>query len=140
MYSKVYCIKVFFDISRFVKIINDILYVAVYLCDYVGMKVLPIIQSVGKDIRQTSVRVSKAGTLGYNIALRTSKIHQAGDLKTIYNITRSVGRKIARETTIDDLPIIAGAIGFILPIPLASPIMLGLGKVAQVLAKTVKKA
>ena len=104
------------------------------------MKILPIIQSVGKDIRQTSVRVSKASNLGYNIGLRTSKIHQTGDLKTVYNISRSVGRKIAKETTIDDLPIIAGAIGFILPIPLASPIMLGLGKVAQVLVKTVKKA
>lgn len=103
------------------------------------MKILPIIKSVGNDIKSTSKRVAEASTSGYNIALRKSRIHQNGDVITLMNIGKGVTKKVLRETTIDDLPIIAGAVGMFVPLPLASPIMLGLGKTVQLVVKAFKR-
>ena len=103
------------------------------------MKILPIIAKTSRSIKDTTVRVSKAGQIGYDIGLRTSRIHKNGEPLTLLNISKSVGRKLKKETTIDDLPIIAGAIGMLLPLPLASPVMLVLGKIVQLLAKNYSK-
>lgn len=104
------------------------------------MKIMPIIKSVQQDIKTTSLRISNAGKQGRNIGTRVSQIHNSGDLLTLVNISRGVTRKVAKETSINDLPIIAGAIGFLVPLPLASPIMLGLGIVVQMAVKTIRKA
>lgn len=104
------------------------------------MKILPLFTETCKSIKHTSKRVSRASSAGYEIGMRTSKIYKASDTATIYNITKSVGRKVAQQTTIDDLPIISGAIGMLIPIPLASPILLVLGKVAQIGVKALHKA
>lgn len=84
------------------------------------MKILPIIVNTSRSIKDTTVRVSRAGKNGYDIGLRTSKIYKKGDTATILNISKSVGRKLKQETTIDDLPIVAGAIGMLVPLPLAA--------------------
>ena len=102
------------------------------------MKILPLVVNTSKSIKETTVRVSKAGKNGYDIGLRTSKIYKKGDTATLLNISRCVGRKLKQETTIDDLPIVAGAIGMLIPLPLASPALLALGKVVQVVAKRMK--
>ena len=104
------------------------------------MKIMPIIKSVQQDIKTTSQRISRAGKQGRSIGARVSQIYNSGDILTFVNVSRGVTRKIAKETTIDDLPIIAGAVGFLVPIPLASPIMLGLGIVAQAAVKAIRKA
>ncbi len=104
------------------------------------MKIVPIIKSLQQDIITTSQRISHAGKQGRNIGARASQIHNSGNVLTFVNVSRGVTRKIAKETTINDLPIIAGAIGFLVPLPLASPIMLGLGIVGQVAVKAIRKA
>lgn len=103
------------------------------------MKILPIIKSVGNDIKSTSKRVAIASTCGYNVAQRKSHIYKNGELVTLLNISRGVSKKIAKETTIEDLPIIAGAIGMLVPLPLASPVMLALGKAVQLVVKAFRK-
>ena len=102
------------------------------------MKILPLVANTSRSIKDTTVRVSRAGKNGYDIGLRTSKIYKKGDTATLLNISRSVGRELKQETTIDDLPIVAGAIGMLIPLPLASPALLALGKVVQVITKQVR--
>lgn len=104
------------------------------------MKILPIFTETCKSIKHTSKRVAKASSVGYEIGLRTSKIYKSNDTATIYNVTKSVSRKIARQTTVDDLPILGGAVGMLIPVPFASPILLVLGKVAQLVIKALHKA
>ena len=82
------------------------------------MKILPIITSTSRSIKDTTVRVSKAGKVGYDIGMRTSRIYKKGETGTLINISRGVGRKLKKETTINDLPIIAGAVGMLVPLPL----------------------
>lgn len=103
------------------------------------MKILPIVNSISKDIGSTSKRLSRASKDGYQIGLRTSQIYNQGEVSTILNISKSVGKKIKKQTNLDDLPIISGAIGMLLPIPFASVIMLAAGKIVQVLAKALHK-
>lgn len=102
------------------------------------MKILPIIKSINSDIRSTSNRVSKAGREGLNIGMRTAHIYKQGEISTILNVSKSVKRKVLKGTTIDDLPIIAGALGMFVPLPLASPLMLAAGKVIQIAVKKVR--
>ena len=103
------------------------------------MKILPVITNTSQNIGATSKRLSKAGKSGYEIGMRTSKIHKQCEIATILNISKGVGKKLKKETTINDLPIIAGAVGLLTPIPFASPIMLALGKVVQVIVKSLHK-
>lgn len=104
------------------------------------MKILPLFTETCNSIKHTSKRVSKASSTGYEIGMRTSKIYKTNDTATIYNVTKSVGRKVAQQTTIDDLPIISGAVGMLIPLPFASPILLVFGKVAQLVIKALHKA
>ena len=48
----------------------------------------------------------------------------------------NIGEKIPKKVTIDNLPIITGLVGLMTPIPFASVILFGIGKIIQV---TVKK-
>ena len=104
------------------------------------MKILPLFAETCKSIKHTSKRVSKASSAGYEIGMRTSKIYKTNDTVTIYNVTKSVSRKVAQQTTIDDLPIISGAVGMLIPLPFASLTLLILGKVAQLVIKALHKA
>ena len=103
------------------------------------MKILPIITNTCKNIESTSKRLSKASKNGFEIGVRTSQIYKQCEVSTILNVSKGVGKKLKKETTIDDLPIIAGAIGLLSPIPLASPILLALGKVVQLVVKSLHK-
>lgn len=103
------------------------------------MKILPIISNTCKNIDATSKRLANAGKNGYQIGMRTSKIHNQCEVATILNVSKGIGKKLKKETTIDDLPIIAGAVGLLSPIPFASPILLVLGKIAQVVVKSLHK-
>lgn len=103
------------------------------------MKILPVITNTCQNIESTSKRLSKASKNGFDIGMRTSKVHKQCEVATILNISKGIGKKLKKETTIDDLPIIAGAVGLLTPIPFASPIMLALGKIVQVIVKTLHK-
>lgn len=100
---------------------------------------MPIIKSTNENLRATSTRVRKAYSNGYNNAKQHSAKNNCGKFKTAYNISASVTKEIVKSTTIDDLPYIAGAIGLFTPIPLASPVMLGLGKIVQIMVKKLHK-
>ncbi len=103
------------------------------------MKILPVITNTCQNIESTSKRLTKASKNGFDIGMRTSKVHKQCEVATILNVSKGIGKKLKKETTIDDLPIIAGAVGLLTPIPFASPIMLALGKIVQVIVKTLHK-
>lgn len=103
------------------------------------MKILPIIQNTNKNIKNASIRFKNAYSEGYTNAQNYSKQHNQGKLKRAYGISKGVTKEIVKATTIDDLPYIAGAIGLMTPIPLASPVMMGLGKIAQIIIKRLHK-
>ncbi len=103
------------------------------------MKILPIIQNTNRSIKEASVKFKTAYQTGLNDASTYSKQHNYGRIRRAYGISKGVTKEIVKAATIDDLPYIAGAIGIITPIPLASPVMLGLGKIAQVIIKTLHK-
>lgn len=104
-----------------------------------GMKIVPVIKNVSSDIKNTSVRISKAGVDGFNIGARKAKVYREGDIAAFTSITKSVGRKVRKQTTVDDLPIVAGAVGLFIPLPLISPIMFGLGLAVKYGVKILKK-
>lgn len=103
------------------------------------MKILPIIQNTNKNIIDASIRFKRAYSTGYNNAQNYSKQHNQSKIQKAYGISKGVTKEIVKATTVDDLPYIAGAIGFLTPIPLASPVMLGLGKIAQIVIKRLHK-
>lgn len=103
------------------------------------MKILPVITNTRRSIESTSKRLTKASKNGFDIGMRTSKVHKQCEIATIFNVSKGIGKKLKKETTIDDLPIIAGAVGLLTPIPFASPIMLALGKIVQVIVKSLHK-
>ena len=104
------------------------------------MKIVPIVENTFTNIKKTSTRLSNAGRNGYHIALRNSKIHKQNEATTLLNIGRCVSKNMAKETTVDDLPIIGGALGMLVPIPFLSPILLGIGKIVQVVYNRLHKA
>lgn len=48
---------------------------------------------------------------------------------------KKLSAKIPRKVTIDNLPIVAGGIGLLTPIPFASVVLFGLGKLTQIVVK-----
>ena len=91
------------------------------------MKILSLANEIKSDIASSGIRLKKATTQGYSIALRTAKIYNQGSLYKYYNATRSIGDKIIKNTSKKDIPYVAGAIGLLIPFPLLSPILMGLG-------------
>ena len=95
------------------------------------MKILPLVKEVQNDIASSGIRLKQATTEGYKVANRTSQIYKQGNVKKLINIARSVSSKVAQGTTTKELPYLAGAIGMFIPIPFASPILMGLGFLAR---------
>ncbi len=91
------------------------------------MKILPLVNGIKNDINISSKRLKNATLEGYNIGSRTAKVYNQNSFRKYLNITRSVGNKVVKGTTKEELPYLAGAIGMLLPLPLMSPIMLGIG-------------
>lgn len=104
------------------------------------MKILEPIKTIGADIYGTTSKVVHAGKTGMSIGKRTSEIYKSGRFIKAYNISKSVGKQIKRETTIENLPVIAGAIGVILPYPMTSVLFYCCGKLVQSGVKFYKNA
>ena len=95
------------------------------------MKILPLVNGIKKDMHLSEVRLKTAATDGYNIGCRTAKIYKQNRIRKYLNITRSISGKVIKGTTKDEIPYLAGALGMMLPIPLTSPIFLGLGLIIR---------
>ena len=95
------------------------------------MKILPIVNEIRNDVSSSGIRLKIATADGYRIADRTAKIYKQNKLLKYCNVTRSVSDKVINNTTRKDLPYIAGAIGMVIPIPLMSPLLMGLGFLAR---------
>jgi len=91
------------------------------------MKILSLTTEIQRDLTNSGTKLKQATTTGYSIAIRNAKIYKLGNTHKYLNITRSVGDKILKNTTRKELPYIAGAIGLLIPMPLVSPILMGLG-------------
>ena len=91
------------------------------------MKILSLANEIKSDIASSGIRLKKATSEGYSIALRTAKIYNQGSLYKYYNTTRSIGDKIIKSTSKKDIPYVAGAIGLLIPFPFMSPLLMGLG-------------
>ena len=98
------------------------------------MKIPSIVNNIKTDIYATGERLKNAGLVGYDIADRTAKIYNQNNIIRYINITRSVGDKIIKGSTINELPYLAGALGMFVPLPLASPVLLGLGFIIRLAA------
>ena len=95
------------------------------------MKILPVVNNIKKDIITSGTHLRKIAGSGYDIADRTAKIYKQGSFKKYFNVARSVSDKLVKDTTIKELPYIAGAIGMFIPFPMISPILFGLGLIVR---------
>lgn len=96
------------------------------------MKILPLVTGIQKDISSSGARLRTATSDGYKIAKRTSRIYNQGSIRRFINITRSVTNKVASNTTRQEIPYVAGAIGLFIPIPFLSPLLFGIGMLARI--------
>ena len=96
------------------------------------MKILPLITGIQKDIASSGARIRNATSDGYKIAERTSRVYNQGFIRKYINITRSVTSKVASNTTREEFPYFAGALGLFIPIPFICPILFGLGMLARI--------
>ena len=86
------------------------------------MKV-PIVNNVSSDIKNfypTSIKLIKATKNGYRIGKRTADVYHQNKLTDVISC---IYKKISKETTIENLPVIAGAVGLLIPIYLVNPIL-----------------
>ena len=95
------------------------------------MKILPFTGSIKSDVVSSGARIKRASVYGYQIATRTAHIYKQSEAKRILNITRSVSSKVINGTTLNELPYLGGALGLIIPLPFASPILMGIGFLAR---------
>ena len=95
------------------------------------MKILPVAKSINTRIIDKANRIKNASSDGYKIADRTASVFKQNSVMRSLNIARSVGDKLVKTVTLNDLPYFAGAIGLFLPIPFTSPIMFVLGYIAK---------
>lgn len=103
------------------------------------MKILPLVNNIRNDISASGIRIRQASKDGYSIAGRAAKIYKQPNYVRYINVTRSVSNKIIKGTTGEEIPYIAGAIGMFVPLPLTSPIFLGLGFIFRALLYSTKK-
>ena len=96
------------------------------------MKILPLLTGIKKDISSSGVRLKNATSDGYKIAERTSRVYNQGFIRKYINITRSVTNKVASNTTRQEIPYVAGALGLFIPIPFLSPLLFGLAMLARI--------
>lgn len=97
------------------------------------MKILPIINNEKNHLINTTYKIKELSKQGYDIANRTAGIYKKNKLQKYCGITRSVANKMWKHSTINDLPYIAGALGLFVPIPLVSPIAMGMGFILKFL-------
>lgn len=101
------------------------------------MKILPPM-SIGRQISSTARLVCKAGRDGYKIASRTSEIYHQNILQKTAGIGYGIGKQLAGKTTINDLPVIMGAVGMLLPIPFTSFSFFALGLIVKYGCKLIR--
>ena len=99
------------------------------------MKILPFANSIKEDVASSSLRIKRASIYGYTVANRTAQIYGQNRLHRMFNITRSVSSKVIGGTTTKELPYFACAVGLLIPIPLVSPILMGMGFLARYFMK-----
>ena len=95
------------------------------------MKILPLVNSIKRDIAISGLNLKNATNDGITIASRTAQIYKQNQFTKCLNIARCVSNRLIKNTTRRELPYMAGAIGMLLPIPLSSPILLGLGFIVR---------
>ena len=95
------------------------------------MRILPFTNSIKSDVVSSTMRIKRASVYGYAVANRTAQVYGQNNVKRLYNITRSVSSKVFEGTTAKELPYLACAIGLMIPLPLVSPILMGLGFFAR---------
>ena len=103
------------------------------------MKILQPVRSISSEIYSTAVSVARAGKDGCRIGKRTSQIYKSGNIVSAVNIGKGLGKQLAKTTTVDNLPIVAGAVGMIVPYPFMSVLFYCLGKLVQIGIKSYKK-
>lgn len=91
------------------------------------MKILSLTAEIQKDLTNSGIKLKQATTTGYSIASRNAQIYKLCNAHKYLNIARSIGDKILKNTTRKEIPYIAGAIGLLIPLPLVSPVLMGLG-------------
>jgi len=101
------------------------------------MKIQLFVNGIKNSITSTGFRIRKASVEGYVLADRTAKVYKQNNIKKYYNATKSIAAKITKNTTADELPYLAGALGMLIPLPFASPILMGVGLVAKYIAKGI---
>ena len=80
---------------------------------------------------------------GIKIAKRTSNVYSMGKSDAAKCYLEEIGRslsKIKKTSTSDDLPAVFGALGMFIPYPGANAIAMAIGKVAQIVIKSVKNS
>ena len=95
------------------------------------MKILPLVKDIKSDITSSGVRIKIAAADGYSVGIRAAKIYKQNDFHKCINITRSISNKVFSGTTVKELPYIGGALGMLIPLPLFSPLLMGLGFMAK---------
>ncbi len=95
------------------------------------MKILPLVNNITQDVTTSGLRLKNATTYGYKIGSRAANIYKQNKIKKYINISRVVSDKVVKGTSKEELPYMAGAIGMLIPLPLASPLLLLLGFIAR---------
>ena len=72
---------------------------------------------------------------GYVEARVQSKRKNSNYVGKAYNVTKGVSKELYKNSSINDIPYIAAALGLLTPFPLASPVMFCIGKFIQICAK-----
>lgn len=96
------------------------------------MKILPLVKDIKNDVTTSGIRLKQATADGYDIAIRTAQIYKLGNVKKYCNITKCIGQKVIKSTTIKEIPYVAGAVGLFIPLPLVSPLFISLGMLARI--------
>lgn len=94
------------------------------------MKIFPF-TNIKTEVVSSSLRIRRASVYGYEVANRTAQVYGQNKAKRLLNITRSVSSKVFEGATAKELPYFACALGLLLPLPLLSPIFMGLGYFAR---------
>ena len=95
------------------------------------MKILPLVNTLKKDMAISSIHLKKATNDGIEVAKRTARIYRQGNVTKYINTARSISDKLIKGTNREEIPYIAAAIGFVTPIPMMSLVMMGVGYIIR---------
>ena len=97
------------------------------------MKILPVIlnaeKKVSESMRTTYTRLSAVRKNSEDIALRASSIYKSEDKLSEYKRAIKL-KKVLKEITPYNLPLVGAAVGFFSPIPGASVVLFAAGGIA----------